>query len=242
MLDSPASEVAPPQPLQIADSPPMSVLIVDDRPLSMLALQEVLRHYPTAATIVTAKTAAQALELVRSEKPAVALLNHRLRDVSSVGLAKEIVRDSPQTRILFVSIRESWSALASAVKTGAKGFLLESDPGELVTVAVDALLAGYAYFSPLSALILTNEFAKISEQPRIANLSRRQLEILTRLAVGQRNKIIADQLQISVKTVEAHRARMMGKLAVHSTVELIRWAIEEGVLDGEAEDPGVKPH
>ncbi|HMJ61349.1 MAG TPA: LuxR C-terminal-related transcriptional regulator [Bryobacteraceae bacterium] len=62
------------------------------------------------------------------------------------------------------------------------------------------------------------------------------------LGGGQRNKIIADQLQISVKTVEAHRARMMGKLAIHSTVELIRGAIEEGVLDGEAEDPGVKPH
>ena len=66
----------------------------------------------------------------------------------------------------------------------------------------------------MSALILTNEFTKISEQPRIGNLSRRQLEILTRLAVGQRNKIIADQLQISVKTVEAHHARMMGKPAV----------------------------
>jgi two-component system response regulator NreC len=208
----------------------------------MLTLQEVLKHYPTAASIVVAKTAAQVLELIRSEKPGVAIVNHRLRDVSSIGLAKEIVRDSPQTRILFVSIRESWSALASAVKTGAKGFLLESDSGELATVAVDALRAGYAYFSPLSALILTNEFAKISEQPRIAKLSRRQLEILTRLAVGQRNKVIADQLQISVKTVEAHRARMMGKLAVHSTVELIRWVIEEGVLDGKADDPRVMPH
>ena len=105
-----------------------------------------------------------------------------------------------------------------------------------MTAAVDALRTGYAYFSPIGALILANEFAKISKQPRIANLSRRQLEILTRLAVGQRNKIIADQLQISVKTVEAHRARMMGKLAVHSTVELIRWAIDEGVLDGESEE------
>ena len=233
MLDSSASESVHLAPPHIADSLPSNVLIVDDRPLSLLALQEVLKHHPTVDAIATVKSAGEGLDLIRAEKSGIAIVNYRLRDGSAIAFTKEMVRESPQTRILLVSIRESWSALASAVKTGAKGFLLESDSGELVRAAVDTLRAGYAYFSPMSALILTNEFTKITEQPRIGNLSRRQLEILTRLAVGQRNKIIADQLQISVKTVEAHRARMMGKLAVHSTVELIRWAIEEGVLDSE---------
>ena len=100
----------------------------------------------------------------------------------------------------------------------------------MLVSAVKALSGGYAYFSPPIALLCAHAHSKTSDQPNISDLTTRELEIFKHLSCGESNKTMALQLNISVKTVEAHRAKLLKKLQVRSTVELVRWALRQKLI------------
>lgn len=172
----------------------------------------------------------KALQILTKFRPSVVLINYQLRTSNAITIAKAVQQQSPTSDILFVSMQESWIALATAIQSGAKGFVLESDPPDWIIDAVNALRSGYAYFSPPIALMFAKAYSSNLQSPRTTNLSSRELEILTHIGQGESNKEMARNLNISVKTVEAHRARLMKKLHVHSTIDLVRWAIQERLI------------
>lgn len=208
----------------------IEVLVVEDRPLSRAALKQLLSEHVEADKVADADDLEKALQISAKFKPPVALINYQLRKSNAISIAKAVQQESPATDILFVSMQESWIALATAIQSGVKGFVLESDPPDWIIDAVNALRAGYAYFSPPIALMFAKAYSNNTQNPRITNLSSRELEILKHIGQGESNKEMAHNLNISVKTVEAHRARLMKKLHVHSTIDLVRWAIQERLI------------
>jgi DNA-binding NarL/FixJ family response regulator len=209
---------------------PLHILLVDDRPLARMALKRLFSERFASCIITDTDDLETALRISTLQRPPLVVINYILHKHSALPLAEAIRRDSPESHVLFVSMQESWIALATALKSGIRGFVLESDPTELIIDAMGALQAGYAYFSPPVALLFANAYTNLSHQPTGADLSARELQILERVALGESNKLIAERLQLSIKTVEAHRARMIKKLKLHSTVELVRWAIQERII------------
>src|SRR5690348_700038 len=208
----------------------IEVLLVEDRPLSRAALRQLLGEHVPTDRLADAEDLEKALQISTEFKPSVALVNYQLRKGNALAIAKAVQQESPATDILFVSMQESWIALATAIQLGVKGFVLESDPPNWIIDAVNALRSGYAYFSPPIALMFAKAYSSNTQAPRITNLSSRELEILKHIGQGQSNKEMAHNLSISVKTVEAHRARLMKKLHIHSTIDLVRWAIQERLI------------
>jgi len=214
----------------IATPTKIEVLVVEDRPLSRAALRQLLSEHMSVDKLADADDLEKALKISTEFKPSVALVNYQLRKSNAISIAKAVQQESPTTDILFVSMQESWIALATAIQSGVKGFVLESDPPDWIIDAVNALRSGYAYFSPPIALMFAKAYSSNTQSPRITNLSSRELEILKHIGQGESNKEMAHNLNISVKTVEAHRARLMKKLHVHSTIDLVRWAIQERLI------------
>jgi DNA-binding NarL/FixJ family response regulator len=208
----------------------VDVLLVEDRPLSRAALRQLLGEHMPTDRLADADDLEKALRISTEFKPSVALVNYQLRKGNAIAIAKAVQQESPTTDILFVSMQESWIALATAIQSGVKGFVLESDPPNWIIDAVNALRSGYAYFSPPIALMFAKAYSSNTPIPRITNLSARELEILKHIGQGESNKEMAQNLNISVKTVEAHRARLMKKLHIHSTIDLVRWAIQERLI------------
>jgi DNA-binding NarL/FixJ family response regulator len=208
----------------------IEVLVVEDQPLSRAALRQLLSEHIPADKLAEADDLDKALKISAEFRPSVALVNYRLCKNSAISIAKAVQQASPTTDILFVCMQESWIALATAIQSGVKGFVLESDPPAWIVDAVNALRSGYAYFSPPIALMFAKAYSSNMQSSRITNLSSRELEILKHIGQGESNKEMAHNLNISVKTVEAHRARLMKKLDVHSTIDLIRCAIQERLI------------
>jgi two-component system response regulator NreC len=208
----------------------IEVLIVEDRPLSRVAWRQLLGEHLPIDKLADADDLEKALRISAEFKPPVVLVNYQLRKDNAISIAKAVQQESPTTDVLFVSMQESWIALATAIQSGVKGFVLESDPPDWIIDAVNALRSGYAYFSPPIALMFAKAYSNSTQSPRITNLSSRELEILKHIGQGESNKQMAQNLNISVKTVEAHRARLMKKLHVRSTIDLVRWAIQERLI------------
>jgi DNA-binding NarL/FixJ family response regulator len=208
----------------------IEVLIVEDRPLSRAALRQLLGEHLTMDKLADAEGLEKAVRIATEFKPPVALINYQLRASNAISIAKAVRQESPTTDVLFVSMQESWIALATAMQSGVKGFVLESDPPDCIIDALNALRSGYAYFSPPIALMFAKAYSSNMQNPRITNLSSRELEVLKHIGQGESNREMARNLNISIKTVEACRARLMKKSHVHSTIDLVRWAIQERLI------------
>jgi len=163
----------------------VEVLLVEDRPLSRVALKQLLCEHMPADKLADADDLEKALQISTEHKPLVALVNYQLRKGNAIAIAKAVQQESPATDILFVSMQESWIALATAIQSGVKGFVLESDPPDWIIDAVNALRSGYAYFSPPIALMFAKAYSSSTQSPRITNLSSRELEILKHIAKGK---------------------------------------------------------
>jgi DNA-binding NarL/FixJ family response regulator len=127
-------------------------------------------------------------------------------------------------------MHESWTAVEVAIRSGIRGLLLNSDPPEMLIAAIQAVFRGFAFFSPPIALLCAHAHSRTPNEPNISDLTARELEIFKHISRGESNKAMAFALNLSVKTVEAHRAKLLRKLRVRSTVELVRWAIRQKLI------------
>lgn len=208
---------------------PVNILLVDDRPLIQVALGRLLGESFWSSNIIATADPDEAFRLAEA-KPGIAVVSYLFRKGNVLSLAQGLRQFSARTQILLIAMHESWTAVEVAIRSGVRGLLLESDPPDLIVAAVRALMEGHAYFSPPIALLCTHAHSKVSHQPNISDLSPRELEIFKHLSRGESNKTMAFQLNISVKTVEAHRAKLLKKLQVRSTVELVRWGLRQKLI------------
>jgi two-component system response regulator NreC len=207
------------------------VLIVDDHAVVRSGLRLVLEAEDEIEPVGEAGTAREAVFEARSTKPDVILLDVVMPDQSGIDVIPALLRENPDTKILVLSMQDDPQYVREAFAAGASGYVLKDAADSEVVAAVREVAGGGRYVHPeLGARLVaaeTEERRRAEEDP----LSERESEVLRLLALGHTNQEIAKQLFISVRTAETHRAHIMQKLRLSSRAELVRYALDRGLLD-----------
>jgi two-component system, NarL family, response regulator NreC len=205
------------------------VLTVDDHAVVRAGVRALLEREDDMEAVGEAGDAPAALRLAKQLEPDVVLMDVVMPGSTGVDAAAEIRHIVPSTRILMLSMQDDPSYVRQAFTNGAIGYVLkEAADAELVT-AIRRVAAGEQYVHPTlgAKLIGGGESSRAGEDP----LSDREREVLSLLALGHTNQEIADRLVVSVRTVEAHRAHILTKLRLSTRAELVRYAIDAGLLE-----------
>ena len=174
-----------------------------------------------------AQTAAAALIVCASLQPDIVLLDISMPDQGGIAVIGQIVEQSPATRVIILSMHDDAQYLRGALRAGAKGYVLKDAGGVEIVRAIHAVTAGGTYFSEaMSQQLLAGDV----DEGETSTLTEREIEVLRLLAAGLTNKHIARQLDISPRTVESHRANIKSKLGASSFAEMLRYAVEQGLI------------
>lgn len=205
----------------------MQVLIVDDHTLVRAGIARLLQSVAGIEVIAEASNAEQALEATVQHLPDVVLMDLSLPGRNGLEAMCDILQTHPRTRVVMMSMYDDTPHVREALERGATGFVVKDAAPLELELALRAAMAGQMFLSPqLSAKMLAPMLGR--EKPTgVAALSPRQREILRRIGRGQSNKEIAAELNISVKTVETHRARMMEALGCRRANDLILLAARQ---------------
>jgi two-component system response regulator NreC len=210
----------------------VKILLVDDHPIVLRGLREVVAQQPNFALVGEATTGAMALKLARELIPDLVVMDIHLPDMNGIEASRQMLNDLPAIKIIIFSGDASRSSVNAALEAGVRGYLLKNIACEELMHATNMVMEGRLYLSyDASAGILEDYQRSLVQgsEPLKTGLSEREKQLLRLVAEGQRNKEIAGQLAISIKSVETHRSRVMKKLGCSSTAELIRYAIREGI-------------
>jgi DNA-binding NarL/FixJ family response regulator len=205
-----------------ADTADIRILLVDDHQLVRDGLHSRLGETPGICVVGEAGTGAEALALSAKLQPDLVLLDIGLPDMSGLDVAERLPAVAPSTRALMLSMYDNREYVISAIRAGAAGYVLKDASSKEIIAAIRAVAAGGSYYSaPLTTALATGG----SEPPL---LTEREREILILVAQGNSNKRIAQQLDVSVRTVETHRLNLRKKLGVETPAGLIRYALQQG--------------
>jgi two-component system, NarL family, invasion response regulator UvrY len=201
------------------------ILLADDHAVVRRGVQQILGGEPDLAVVGEAHDAAEMLALVRKQACDVVVADISMPGRSGLEALKELKQEFPKLPVLILSMHPEDQYAVRALKLGAAGYLTkESVPEELVK-AIRKVVAGGRYVSPALAEKLALDLATDPGKPRHETLSERELQVLCRLARGQTVTEIADELALSIKTVSTYRTRLLEKLALRNTAELIHYAL-----------------
>ena len=206
------------------------LLIVDDHQLVRSGLRRLLEAEEDFDVEDEAGTAYDAVRLARLHKPDVILLDVVMPGGSGIDAISEIIEASPNTKVLTLSMEDDPSYVRHAFAAGAKGYVLKEAADDELIAAVREVANGGSYVDHTLGSRIAAYDASALAAKEADPLSDREREILRLLALGYTNQEIAKQLYISVRTAETHRARIMQKLRLTTRAELVRVAIERGLL------------
>jgi two-component system response regulator NreC len=207
------------------------VLIVDDHAVFRAGLKMLIDAEKDLEAVGEAGTARDAIFQARALRPDVVLLDIVMPDQSGLDAVPTLLHERPETKILVLSMQDDPQYVRQAFAVGASGYILKEAADTEVVAAIREVAAGSNYVHPAVGAKLiaaeTAEARRAEEDP----LSDREREVLRLLALGHTNQEISAQLYISVRTAETHRAHIMQKLRLSSRAELVRYALEQGVLE-----------
>jgi two-component system response regulator NreC len=207
------------------------VLIVDDHAVVRSGLKLVLESEEDIEPVGEAGSARDAIFEARSTKPDVILLDVVMPDQSGIEVIPTLLKENPEAKVLVLSMQDDPQYVREAFAAGASGYVLKEAADNEVVTAVREVAGGGRYVHPeLGARLVaaeSNERRRAEEDP----LSEREGEVLRLLALGHTNQEIAKQLFISVRTAETHRAHIMQKLRLSNRAELVRYALDRGLLE-----------
>jgi len=212
------------------------VLIADDHEVVRKGLRSLLESEPGLEVVGEAGNGREAVERATATKPDVVVLDIGMPELNGLEATRRIVKASPRTEVLILTVYETEEVIREVLRAGARGYVLKSDAGRLLLSAIEAVSAHKPYFtSRVSELVLAGFLSGDSlrpseEMPPGAPLTPREREVLQLLAEGKTNKDVAAALGIGLKTVETHRMNLMAKLGLHSVVDLVRYAIRNGIV------------
>ena len=213
-----------------APGDPIRVMVVDDHPVWRDGVKGDLERSGAATVVAEASDGGDAIERAREAMPDLVLMDLRMPGVGGVDAIRQIVEESPHIKILVLSASAEESDVLEAVKVGAAGYILKSATSEELVEAVRRVRRGEPVFTaPLAGLVLS-EFRRVSTASSGEPvLTPRENEILKLVAKGYTYREIAEQLFISVKTVQNHVQNILSKLQLRRRYELMRYAIQRGL-------------
>ncbi len=208
---------------------PTKVLIVDDHPMVAEGIQSILESYDDIRVVGSLTNGQEAVDRLPQLLPDVVLMDLNMPGMGGLSATEIILERSPQTRILILSMHDSPEYISTALSHGAVGYVLKDVPTEEIKMAIDKVMQGEIYLCTGAEGSL-----KPKDNGDREALTGREQTILLQLAQGKSNKQVAQELDISVRTVETHRKNIKRKLGISSTAGLTRYALEHGVLQGSA--------
>lgn len=210
----------------------ITVLLAEDHTVVRQGLRLVLDTSEEIRVVGEAENGRQAVKLAKDLKPDIALLDVAMPLLNGLEAVKQLRRDTPNTKILILSSYDDERFIDESLSSGAAGYLLKHSAANDLIKAIHEVNAGRSFYSPAIQRRLTARLnGRRPGAPKITDkLSRRESEVLQLIAEGFANKQIADELKISVKTVEKHRQSMMNKLNIHEVAGLTRYAVTRGMV------------
>jgi DNA-binding NarL/FixJ family response regulator len=216
-----------------------NILIIDDHPLFREGLKTIVERDKRFKVVGEAGNGRQGLKMARQLKPDLAVVDISLPDINGVQVTTEMRGQLPETKIMIVSMHSKIDYIAEAFQAGATGYVAKDSASDRLIHGIESVLKGeYFLDSSVSHQVVEKlmkfpvKDAKITDAD-YGSLTPREQEVMRLLAEGSTPKEIADKLCISPKTVENHRANIMKKLGIHSTMELVRYAARLGLIDVE---------
>src|SRR5436305_6962827 len=210
------------------------VLLADDHTLMRQGLRHILESQPEFDIVAESSSGIEAVEAARQHRPDVAIVDVAMKELNGIEATSQILKHSPHTAVLMLSMYSDERYVLRAVKAGARGYVLKNSAGEELIQAILTVQRGTAFFSPAVARIFQDGGARLRDArqttDRYETLTDRERQVYQLLAEGNSNKDIANRLVLSLHTVETHRWRIMEKMDLHSTAELVLSAVRRGLV------------
>lgn len=211
----------------------IKVLIVDDHGLVRQGIRSYLERHDQLLIIGEASSGAEALKKISSKCPDVLLLDINLPDCSGFKILEEVREKHPKVNVVVVTVHKASEYIQRAIRLGAKGYILkEASPSELA-LSIETVFNNQIFITPiLAGSIIKEKYATQSTQKlNKGTLSSREIDVIKGIANGRTSKEIAQELNLSVRTIQTHRERIIQKLGIRSVAGLTRYAIENLHLD-----------
>ena len=206
-------------------------VVVDDHAVVRTGIKLLLEREEDIAVVGEAGNAKDAVFRARALKPDVILLDVVMPGTSGIDVLPTLLKESPESKVLVLSMQDDPSYVREAFAVGAAGYVLKEAADEEVVAAVREIADGGRYVHPALGARLVAAEAEARAAAEADPLSDREREVLRLLALGHTNQEIAKMLYISVRTAETHRAHIMQKLALATRAELVRYALSQGLLE-----------
>ncbi len=215
---------------------PIRIVLVDDHMVVRAGLRMLLGADPELLIVGEAENGASGVALAQELRPDVVLMDISMPDMNGIEATRRIKQSCPDIAVLALTMHEDDQYFFEMLAAGASGYVPKrAAPNDLIS-AIHAVNAGGMFLFPSVARLLVNDFLEKREgvspgARRLEELTDREREVLTLIAEGRTNQEIAAALVISIKTVNRHRENIMAKLNLHSRVDLVRYAIEKGLIE-----------
>lgn len=214
-------------------SPSTTVALVDDHQLFLDGLRAVISAQPDLRIVATSTSAATAMSMLQETHADVVVMDLMMPGISGLTLARELLRNDPQRRMLALSMVADEPSVAEAFRAGVLGYACKSQPAEQVVAAIRDVARGATYLAPeLAEKFAGGSNAIRARQPThpLTALTQRERQVFELTVGGKTTRDVARELNISRRTVETHRSRVLHKLGVHSALDLVRLAASWGLL------------
>jgi DNA-binding NarL/FixJ family response regulator len=208
------------------------ILLADDHTLVRGGIRALLETIERVEVVAESEDGREALELIGKHRPDVALLDIGMPGLSGLEVARRAQKESPRTRVVILSMHADASYVTQALRAGVAGYLVKGAAVAELPLAIKTVMKGETYLTPKISRSVVEQFLDDGEEAAdpLSGLTARQREILQLIAEGRTTKEIAGVLDVSVKTVETHRARLMERLDIHDVPGLVRFAIRAGLV------------
>jgi len=206
------------------------ILLADDHILVRQGFKLILSEQPDMEIAGEAANGREAVEQAEKLQPDIVIMDVTMPELNGIEATRRITAVAPRSRVLALSMHKDAVYVREILRAGARGYLLKDSADADLIAAVRAVAKGEGYLSPAISDAVLTDYRKHVTDP-LDLLTTREREVLQMIAEGKTNKEIATTLNLSVYTVEAHRGRVMEKLNLHSTGELVRFALRSGLID-----------
>lgn len=212
------------------------VAIVDDHTLFRAGIRVLLKDLPDIEVIGEATNGQEALKLASELQPDVLLLDLGLPDTSGINVLKEVVQSAPKSKVIVLTMHNDAAMVRASLAAGAAGYIVKTAADTELIAAIRSVAVGRMFVDvplpkdELGSLAENTRSSRNAAQGPLGQLSKRERQVFDKLALGHTNQEIANELDVSVKTIETYRSRIGEKLGIRSRADLVRFALELGLL------------
>ena len=211
---------------------PTRIFIADDHTLIRAGIRSLLEKLPGVEVVAEASDGREVLRLVVQHQPQIVLMDIAMPNLNGLDATRELTKSFPHVWVIILSIYSDEEHVYQALRAGAAGYLLKGAATEELELAIRSVAQGETYLAPQVSRPVIAEYLRRTKAPSAGeNLSIRQRQVLQLITEGKTTKQVALELNVSVKTVESHRAQLMDRLNIHDVAGLVRYAIRMGLVN-----------